>query len=606
MSSSNTTRRKSSASSLDKDKLAKLQQLKMFQQGGHIASKLLKMKVTAEESAAAAISLSKVMARKKGGEVSLQLEIETEAQWKVLLRKDGLVVVEVYSGWCGPCLSMASFLKKVKVDANDDRLTLATVNSDNISDLRVFRGQSEPTWVCMGGGKPVKLIRGANSATLVATIKSEFEHELLCMENKAKRNLISLTDEAERRHKAKSEAIYLAAAQKEAELIAPGIGETTATPTPKQRSLSPQNVNDEDDGASTHEEETDLDHHNGPTPPPAKSPSPPKDPVADMIQNRLMSMLESCGVLAIQRFLLETGAVTEIKDHLRGDFTVIKERYITLDEDGVRRLFGIPSHYDELIEEEETLAQEEDGNDLMNYDPNSEVHHVENGGDTDVAGGISSKADSEAGGESTTDVKGPEGEGEEEEPVMRVKVPQYRKVPIPLPDELVGDMLLFLLESVQVVRQKEQDKDVTLAMTADDYLRSRVGPPNYQDAVDSEPNSLLAMYGREANGVGVWCPRSNEDKKYVMLNFFPQVVTDLLMPPPKEMPKYMVAIFPALFSNEIMELPELVANARDVLAQGKMTLAPRVVDRILKSRGQSGDDFEAQKKVLTGFDMFVC
>lgn len=76
-------------------------------------------------------------------------------------------------------------------------------------------------------------------------------------------------------------------------------------------------------GASTHEEETDLDHHNGPTPPPAKSPSPPKDPVADMIQNRLMSMLESCGVLAIQRFLLETGAVTEIKDHLRGDFTVI-------------------------------------------------------------------------------------------------------------------------------------------------------------------------------------------------------------------------------------------------------------------------------------------
>lgn len=65
------------------------------------------------------------------------------------------------------------------------------------------------------------------------------------------------------------------------------------------------------------------------------------------------------------------------------------------------------------------------------------------------------------------------------------------------------------------------------------------------------------MYGREANGVGVWCPRSNEDKKYVMLNFFPQVVTDLLMPPPKEMPKYMVAIFPALFSNEIMELPEV-------------------------------------------------
>jgi thiol-disulfide isomerase/thioredoxin len=103
------------------------------------------------QSAAAAISLSKVMARKKGaGEVSLQIEIETEAHWKLLLRREGLIVVEVYAGWCGPCLSMVNILRKVKVDANDDRLTLATVNSENIAELRIFKGQSEPAWIFMG------------------------------------------------------------------------------------------------------------------------------------------------------------------------------------------------------------------------------------------------------------------------------------------------------------------------------------------------------------------------------------------------------------------------------------------------------------------------
>ncbi len=122
-----------------------------------------------------------------------------------------LSVVEVYSAWCGPCLSMVSFLKKVKVDTNDDRLILATVNSENIGDVRIFRGQSQPTWIFLGvlqnhcilvsyffmlckfiqGGKPVKLIRGPNPAILVQNVKAEFKHELLCLEGKAKRNLVT-------------------------------------------------------------------------------------------------------------------------------------------------------------------------------------------------------------------------------------------------------------------------------------------------------------------------------------------------------------------------------------------------------------------------------
>jgi len=68
---------------------------------------------------------------------------------------------------------------------------------------------------------------------------------------------------------------------------------------------------------------------------------------------------------------------------------------------------------------------------------------------------------------------------------------------------------------------------------------------------------LHALYGREEYAAGVWCPRKYEDKRYVMLNFFPRFVTEMLMPPPKECPKYILAIFPALFANEIMDHPEV-------------------------------------------------
>ncbi len=38
----------------------------------------------------------------------------------------------------------------------------------------------------------MKVIRSANAPKLISTIKSEFEHELHCMQGKARRNLVRL------------------------------------------------------------------------------------------------------------------------------------------------------------------------------------------------------------------------------------------------------------------------------------------------------------------------------------------------------------------------------------------------------------------------------
>ena len=40
---------------------------------------------------------------------------------------DTVLVVDVYADWCGPCSSMSSMLKRVKLEISDDNLHLATV-----------------------------------------------------------------------------------------------------------------------------------------------------------------------------------------------------------------------------------------------------------------------------------------------------------------------------------------------------------------------------------------------------------------------------------------------------------------------------------------------
>jgi len=92
------------------------------------------------------------MANRKKGDYSVLSEINTEEEWLTLLERKGLVVVDIYSDWSGPCSAMTNFLKKIKLEVNDDLLHYAMAKSDTIPQLECFRGQCKPTWLFMAGG----------------------------------------------------------------------------------------------------------------------------------------------------------------------------------------------------------------------------------------------------------------------------------------------------------------------------------------------------------------------------------------------------------------------------------------------------------------------
>lgn len=112
------------------------------------------------------------MARRK--EVVLQVEIETEDDWKQLLEKKGLILADVFSSWCGPCIAMVSMLRSVKMEVGD-AIRYAIVKNDNIADLERFRERSEPVWMFLENGQMVNLMFGANCPQLRKLIMSEIK-----------------------------------------------------------------------------------------------------------------------------------------------------------------------------------------------------------------------------------------------------------------------------------------------------------------------------------------------------------------------------------------------------------------------------------------------
>ncbi|XP_015241575.1 PREDICTED: thioredoxin domain-containing protein 6 [Cyprinodon variegatus] len=143
------------------------------------------------------------MAGKKK-EATLQASVTSQEQWEEMLTIKGLTVVDVYQQWCGPCQAVVSLLKKIKNELSDDLLHFATAEADSIDALEKYRGKCEPTFLFIGGGELVAVLRGANAPMLQKMIVEELAKEKLILEQGRERKVVKdegLLDEEEKEEK---------------------------------------------------------------------------------------------------------------------------------------------------------------------------------------------------------------------------------------------------------------------------------------------------------------------------------------------------------------------------------------------------------------------
>ncbi|KAK4293729.1 hypothetical protein Pmani_033602 [Petrolisthes manimaculis] len=132
------------------------------------------------------------MARKKTEAQQLLIELDSDKDWTNACRRPGLLVVDVYSDWAGPCSSMTGHLRRIKLELGDEYLTLATARADVIDALEKFRGKAEPTWLFLGSGKPMSVIHGADGPQLLANIRQLLQLEVAALKGQGDRPVVLL------------------------------------------------------------------------------------------------------------------------------------------------------------------------------------------------------------------------------------------------------------------------------------------------------------------------------------------------------------------------------------------------------------------------------
>ncbi|XP_025192829.1 uncharacterized protein LOC112592883 [Melanaphis sacchari] len=111
----------------------------------------------------------------KRGPAVLQEEINNNDDWTRIMENPGMYIIDVYAEWCGPCVTMTNYLKKIKMELGNENLNYAIAKSDNINVLKRFRQKSEPHWLFFFDGKLVNVVIGTDAPRLTKLIVEELE-----------------------------------------------------------------------------------------------------------------------------------------------------------------------------------------------------------------------------------------------------------------------------------------------------------------------------------------------------------------------------------------------------------------------------------------------
>lgn len=88
--------------------------------------------------------------------------------------KEGLVLVDFWATWCGPCRMQAPILEKLSEELSEDELKILKVDVDeNPETARAFGIMSIPTLLFKKDGQVVKQVAGVHTAAQIKDIVAE-------------------------------------------------------------------------------------------------------------------------------------------------------------------------------------------------------------------------------------------------------------------------------------------------------------------------------------------------------------------------------------------------------------------------------------------------
>ena len=87
--------------------------------------------------------------------------------------KEGLVLVDFWATWCGPCRIQAPILEKLSEELSEDELKILKMDVDeNPETSRAFVIMSIPTLLFKKDGQVVKQVAGVHTAAQIKAIVS--------------------------------------------------------------------------------------------------------------------------------------------------------------------------------------------------------------------------------------------------------------------------------------------------------------------------------------------------------------------------------------------------------------------------------------------------
>lgn len=88
--------------------------------------------------------------------------------------KEGLVLVDFWATWCGPCRMQAPILEKLSEELSEDELKILKMDVDeNPETARAFGIMSIPTLLFKEDGQVVKQVAGVHTAAQIKAIVAE-------------------------------------------------------------------------------------------------------------------------------------------------------------------------------------------------------------------------------------------------------------------------------------------------------------------------------------------------------------------------------------------------------------------------------------------------